>query len=270
LSETSGTVGARTTGGMPVIMEKILSQALGRDLSTLAVEEKRLLLSRLLAHLAHEIRNPLTSLDIHVQLLTEDLAGLAPEARGLVMDRLQIIRGELHRLENVVKHFVGLAGPSSLEVASVDPGVIARNVVELMAPEARGRGIELTVHIAGELTRVRADGVRLNQAMLNLVINALQAVDRNGRVEIRIDPDPAGGHLRISVSDTGPGIPEDKRSAIFEPYYTTKTRGGGLGLWIVQQIVLAHHGRISVGTSTLGGAMISLAIPLSLPDKRHG
>ncbi len=251
-------------------METILSQALGQDVSTLAAEEKHLLLSRLLAHLAHEIRNPLTSLDIHVQLLAEDLAGLAPGVGAKVTDRLQIIRGELHRLENVVKHFVGLTGPSTLDLGVVDPAVTARHVGELMAPEAARRGIRLTVHVPREVPQMRADSVRLSQALLNLVINALQAVDENGQVEIHLDADLSRQHVRFSVSDTGPGIPEDKHSAIFEPFYTTKPRGGGLGLWIVQQIVLAHRGRLSVGTSSKGGAVLTMAIPLDESEGVHG
>src|SRR5881628_2100033 len=98
-------------------MEEILARALGQDVSALAAQEKQLLLSRLLARLAHEIRNPLSSLDIHVQLLEEDLVQMAPANKQKLTDRLEIIHGELHRLENIVKQFVRLAGPSALELA---------------------------------------------------------------------------------------------------------------------------------------------------------
>src|SRR5437879_6899832 len=96
-------------------MEKLLGQALGQDVSNLAAEEKQLLLSRLLARLAHEIRNPLSSLDIHVQLLEEDLAQASPQLRERTASRLEIIHGELHRLENTVKQFVSLAEPSAID-----------------------------------------------------------------------------------------------------------------------------------------------------------
>src|SRR5260221_13891138 len=101
-------------------MEKILANALGQDVSKLAAREKQLLLSRLLARLAHEIRNPLSSLDIHVQLLEEDLAGVAPELRGRTAGRFDVIRGELHRLENIVKQFISLSGPSALNLQPVE------------------------------------------------------------------------------------------------------------------------------------------------------
>src|SRR6266516_2821927 len=101
-------------------MEKILAKALGQDVSKLAAQEKRLLLSRLLARVAHEIRNPLSSLDIHVQLLEEDLARASPPIREKSASRFDIIRGELHRLENIVRHFLSLAGPSSLDLHPVE------------------------------------------------------------------------------------------------------------------------------------------------------
>src|SRR3989442_13848809 len=101
-------------------MEGILAKALGQDVSQLATQEKQLLLSRLLARLAHEIRNPLSSLDIHVQLLEEDLATMPPQAKDKLAGRLEIIHGELHRLENIGKQFLRLAGPSAVDPAPVE------------------------------------------------------------------------------------------------------------------------------------------------------
>src|SRR5574339_1076652 len=97
-------------------MERILAKALGQDVTQLAAAEKQLLLARLLARLAHEIRNPLSSLDIHVQLLEEDLAQLSPGDRDRLAGRFEIIHGELHRLENLVRQFLRLAGPSALDL----------------------------------------------------------------------------------------------------------------------------------------------------------
>ena len=120
------------------IMEKLLAKALGQDVTQLAAEEKQLLLSRLLARLAHEIRNPLSSLDIHVQLLEEDLAHIAPQTKEKLSGRLEIIHGELHRLENIVKQFLRLAGPSALDLAAVEVSK-ARQPRLRFAP-ARGGG----------------------------------------------------------------------------------------------------------------------------------
>src|SRR5436190_23221772 len=112
-------------------MEKILASALGEDVSKLAAQEKQLLLSRLLARFAHEIRNPLSSLDIHVQLLEEDLAQAPPQVKEKAASRFEIIHGELHRLENIVKHFLSLAGPSSLNLETVEIRKIIGHVCEL-------------------------------------------------------------------------------------------------------------------------------------------
>src|SRR5215813_11775333 len=101
-------------------MERILANALGQDVNKLAAQEKRLLLARLLARFAHEVRNPLSSLDIHVQLLEEDLRNAAPQWRERTAGRFDIIHGEIHRLENIVKHFLSLAGPSALDLRPVE------------------------------------------------------------------------------------------------------------------------------------------------------
>src|ERR1017187_1037264 len=106
-------------------MERILAKALGHDVNKLAAQEKQLLLSRLLARFAHEVRNPLSSLDIQVQLLEEDLPQAAPPLREKTAGRLEIIHGELHRLENIVKHFLSLAGPSALAVGPVEVAKVA-------------------------------------------------------------------------------------------------------------------------------------------------
>src|SRR6476661_7828168 len=120
-------------------METISSKPAGVELAPSIVAEKRDLLERLLARLAHEIRNPLSSLDIHVQLLEEDLSGLAPQMRGQLSPQLEIIRGELHRLESIVSHFLRLAGPSELDVESIDLAKIVTHVCELLKPEAAAR-----------------------------------------------------------------------------------------------------------------------------------
>ena len=242
-------------------METILAKALGRDVSAASVEEKRDLLERLLARLAHEIRNPLSSLDVHVQLLEEDLVSLAPEMRSQLNPRLGIIRGELHRLESIVSQFLRLASPSSLDVESVEVGKIVRHVCELLRPEAAARQIEILATIEQELPALEADSVRLTQALVNLVINAIQAIEHNGRIEVLAQL--LEQTMVISVSDSGPGIPPEKLASIFDPFFTTKAEGHGLGLWIAQQIVSAHGGRLTALNRPEGGAAFKIALPLT-------
>lgn len=243
-------------------MEQLLAKALGQDVSQLATTEKQLLLSRLLGRLAHEIRNPLSSLDIHVQLLEEDLAQLAPQAGEKMAGRLEIIHGELHRLDNIVKQFLRLAGPSALDLEPVDLVKIVGHVCELLRPQATEREIDLVVQMDGSLPHVQADPVQLTQALMNLVINALQAVERRGRIEVRVRHPGEGGFVDIDVADSGPGVPRERQSAIFEPFFTTRSEGSGLGLWIAQQIAVAHGGEILVANTPDGGAVFTLKLPL--------
>jgi two-component system, NtrC family, sensor histidine kinase HydH len=241
-------------------VESILAKVLGPEPGQLAVAEKRDLLERLLARLAHEIRNPLSSLDIHVQLLEEDLSGLAPQMRGQLNPRLEIIRGELHRLESIVSHFLRLAGPSQLDVESVDIPKIVSHVCELLKPEAAARQIELATKVMPDLPSPMADPVRLTQALMNLVINAIQAVERQGKIEVTADLVQAS--ILVKVTDNGSGIPQEKLASIFDPYFTTKPEGSGLGLWIAQQIVTAHGGSIQAWNGPSGGAVFAMVLPL--------
>lgn len=244
-------------------MERVLADALGQDLTKLAAEEKQRLLSRLLARLAHEIRNPLSSLTIHVQLLEEDMAQASPPLMAKAAGRFEIIRSELLRLENLMRQFLSLAAPSAVNLQTISVAEIVGYVCELLRPEAATRGIEVVMNVPDGLPSLTADPAQLKQALINLVINAIQAIERNGRVEVDVRADPAVGAFFVRVSDNGPGVPGEKRSAIFEPFFTTKSEGSGLGLWIVQQIATAHGGLATVEDRPGGGAAFALRLPLA-------
>jgi signal transduction histidine kinase len=249
-------------------METILAKALGQAIPPSTAEEKRLLLSRLLGRLAHEIRNPLSSLDIHVQLLEEDIAQLAPHAKDKLTGRFDIIHGELHRLDTIIKQFLRLAGPSAVDLAPVDLANVITHVRDVLQPEAAAREIELVACLADGLPLVSADADQLIQATLNLVINALQAVDRRGRVEVTALADADA--VVLEVRDTGSGVAVENLGAIFEPYFTTKTEGGGLGLWIAQQIIAAHGGTIRAANAPEGGALFTVRLRCWHKDTEHG
>lgn len=240
--------------------DNVLAKALGQDPAQLSATEKRDLLARLLNRLAHEIRNPLSSLGVHFQLLEEDLGTLSPQVRTQLAPRLGIINGELHRLESIVERFLKLAGPSALEREALDLPKLVQHVCELLRPEASTRNIEIAVEVEPDLPHILADPVRLTQALLNLVINGIQAVNDRGQVKVRAGK--SGEWLLLRVQDTGPGIPADKIGEIFDPYFTTKTEGSGLGLWIAQQIALAHEGNLRAENAPGGGAVFILTLPL--------
>lgn len=240
-------------------METILANALGQDASQLAAAEKRDLLARLLGRLAHEIRNPLSSLDIHVQLLEEDVISLAPNLQDRMAPRFEILHGELHRLKSIVNQFLRLAGPSALDLETVDVTRVITHVCELLRPEAATRQIEIRTLIPESLPSITADPVKLTQALVNLVINAMQAVERNGLIEVTAIGSPET--LTVEVRDTGPGIPLERLASIFDPYFTTKTEGHGLGLWIAQEIVTAHGGTLQARNAPDCGAVLVAQLP---------
>ncbi|MBI4622504.1 MAG: hypothetical protein HY736_04680 [Verrucomicrobia bacterium] len=243
-------------------MEQILARTLEQEVGKVSVQEKQLLLSRLLARLAHEIRNPLSSLGIHVQLLEEDIARSAPQIQERSTVRFEIIRGELQRLDNLVKQFLNLAGPSSVSLQPVDVSRVTGHVCKLLHPEAAARNIEIALTTASDLPALAADPVQLTQALVNLVLNAIQAVVRDGHIEVGARLDDTGGWMLISVHDSGPGVPVERQSVIFEPFVTTKDEGSGLGLWIVQQIALAHGGTVGTANAPAGGAVFTLQLPV--------
>lgn len=241
-------------------MDNLLARALGGDASQLMAEQRQALLSRLLSRLAHEVRNPLSSLDVHVQLLEEDLSGMAtpvPKAAA----RVAIIRTELRRLDNLVQQFLSLAGPPTTTLRPVRLGDVLAHVQELFEPEAAMRGILLTTQIQEPLPIIQADAAQLTQALVNLVINALQAIERDGRIAVAACAVTDGEGICLSVQDTGPGIDLTRAAALFEPFFTTKAEGTGLGLWIVQQIATAHGGSVSATNCPEGGAVFSLRLP---------
>jgi two-component system sensor histidine kinase HydH len=180
--------------------------------------------------------------------------------REQLSPRLAIIHGELHRLEGIVERFLRLAGPSGVDLEPVEIRKILTHVCELLRPEAAARGIDISSHADDSLPPVMADPVRLTQALLNVVINAIQAVVRKGRVEVSASV--ADGWVCVAVSDNGPGIPLEKLASIFDPYFTTKTEGSGLGLWIAQQIVTAHGGSLQAQNRESGGAVLTMRLPL--------
>jgi two-component system sensor histidine kinase HydH len=194
-----------------------------------------------------------------VQLLEEDLSRLSAPAHEGLSSRLKIIRGELQRLDGIVQQYLNLAGPSPANLQPVDVSEVVRHVCDLLRPEAAARGVSIESEVASPLPPTQADVVQLTQALVNLVINALQAVDRDGRITVKAGAEAAS--ILFAVTDSGEGVPAEKRSAIFEPFFTTKPEGSGMGLWIVQQIATAHGGTVSVGDAPGHGAVFTLRIP---------
>jgi signal transduction histidine kinase len=234
------------------------------DLSDVAELEEQLRLKDSLARLgeltagiAHEFRNGLATIHGYARLLEMDR--LPQEFRPYV----QGIRDETEALGQVVTNFLNFAKPTDLTLTPVDIRGIVERAAEEVRGDARSRGGEVTV--MGSFGRVEGDEVLLRQAFSNLCRNALEAcIDASVPPRISIDgvEDPAQKVMRITVSDNGPGIKPGAGPRIFTPFFTTKARGTGLGLALVQKIIVTHNGRVTATNGERGGARLTVSLPL--------
>lgn len=244
-------------------MDKIISRTMGLDVSKLDEAQKQTVLSRLLGRLAHEIRNPLSSLDIHVQLLEEDLGEKAPELSKELEGRLEIIHGEIRQLEKTVSQFVQLSGPTNLDLSPVILDDLMTHVCKLLRPEAQKQKVEIALEVEASLPTIEADATQLTQALINLVINAVQAASKPGAVEVSARLCDDGAHVEIVVADDGKGIPDEAISLIFEPFFSGRGEGTGIGLWIARQVAAAHQGELLAQNRHSGGAQLTLRLPIA-------
>ena len=214
-------------------------------------------LGELTAGIAHEFRNGLATIHGYARLL--DLERLPGDFKPYV----QGIRDETEALGQVVTNFLNFAKPTELTLSPVDMRAIAERAAEEIGSEARSRGGSVTV--SGDFARVEGDEVLLRQAFSNLCRNALEACAHTNvapRVAIEGSTDRAQGILRISVVDNGPGIDAALAPRMFRPFFTTKPQGTGLGLALVQKIIVTHNGRVAAATDESGGARLTVTLPL--------
>jgi signal transduction histidine kinase len=228
--------------------------------------EKMSALGRLAASVAHEVRNPLGAIGIQLQLLEEDLSDLEPSFRESISRRLNIAQLEMKRLDRIVQNFLRFSSTPKLNLKSVCLNDVVRHVFELVMPEAREQGIFLSVSLGENLPPVSGDESQLGQAVLNIIVNAFQAIEGEGVVEARTRPTEDG--VCLTLSDTGCGIPQSEIDRIFEVYYTTRDEGTGLGLSIAQRIIYQHGGHIDLSSEQATGTRFDIFLPAidSEPD----
>lgn len=239
----------------------------GQDREVAAVEYKLSLLGEkmqgerkdaignLVRTVAHEIRNPLNAISLRLESLRMRIADEMPEAEADV----DLVGGEVQRLDRVVRTFLDLNRPMELEIVEFDPRELAAAVLETMRPAASQARVELRLAAAGAPFRVQADRGLLEQGLVNIVANAIQAMRDGGAVTTSVAL--VDGCCRISVSDNGPGIPDGVRERIFEPYFTTKQSGSGIGLAFTKRSMDLHRGQITVESSPGSGATVTLLFP---------
>ncbi|MFO1476105.1 MAG: ATP-binding protein [Verrucomicrobiota bacterium] len=248
-----------------------------------AIESERIqALTLLAASVAHEIGNPLNALHIHLQLMERELkkwgspppgdrvrrpkAAPVPEDSDAaatvqkLQQYLSVAKGEIHRLDYIVTQFLQAIRPSAPQLQPVSVNEVAEKTLALLRPELENRSLSVRFKPAPHLPITAIDPTQIQQVLVNLVKNAMQAMTRGGALTLQTGEGSEG--VWVSVSDTGGGIPQEQLNRIFEPFYTTKKKGTGLGLMIVQRIIRAHGGRIDVESHVGRGTTFRIWLPL--------
>lgn len=263
----------------PIDDEEHAGETLGyvmlvRDLTRTKAEAEETLeterlnaLTLLAAGVAHEIGNPLNSLDIHLQLLKRKIGKLEFGVREPLQEHLQTARDEIGRLDSILKQFLQAVRPSTPKRESRNLHAILHDSLKLIQPELESRSIAVELKLAQELPLLDLDPGQFQQVFYNLLRNAYQALSGDdGRITLRSRH--TDYEVELSIEDNGSGISPEHMGAIFEPYRTTKSSGSGLGLLIVRRIVREHGGEISIESEEGEGTCVTIHLPRQQKNAR--
>ena len=229
------------------------------------IESERLnALTLLAAGVAHEIGNPLNSLHIHLQLMERKAQGLDHDAKAELQQSIDVARSEVRRLDSIVTQFLRAVRPSHPRLHPENVNTIVEEAVRFFTPEVQDRDMVVEQELRADLPLLQLDREQMKQAFYNVIKNSLEAMRRHGTLRIRTDLDDT--YVMVSFIDTGSGMSAENLSHVFEPYFTTKPSGTGLGLLIVRRIVREHGGELSIESSQ--GKGLTLTIRLPYVDKR--
>ena len=221
-------------------------------------KERLAALGEMAAGMAHEIRNPLGGIQLYASLLAKDVSAMPPS-----LQLVHKISGGVRRLEGLVSQVLHFTRESQVSRAETDLAEIIATALELAEPKLIERGVEVQLRGEARLI-VRADEQLLGQAVLNLLLNGIEAMEIGGILFVQFagatEEDGEGRQVKLTIRDSGPGIPPAILDRIFNPFFTTKETGTGLGLSIVHRIVDAHDGTITVTNPPGGGACFEIRI----------
>ena len=216
-------------------------------------------LTLLAAGVAHELGNPLNSLNIHLQLMERQARKLKGKERNELQHSIEICRGEINRLDSIVTQFLRAIRPSRPQLQPENINTIVEEAVRFFSAEIEARDIVVETELRSDLPLLQLDRGQMKQAFYNVIKNSFEAMKRRGILRIRTDMDES--HVRVSFIDTGGGMSAETLSHVFEAYYTTKERGTGLGLLIVRRIVREHGGELAIESTEGKGLTLSIRLP---------
>jgi signal transduction histidine kinase len=255
----------------PAIAEEVGHVMILRDITESrrtaqqTIESERLNALRLLAAgVAHEIGNPLNSLHIHLQLMERSVQKLHDGEKAELEQSIDVARSEVNRLDSIVTQFLKAVRPSRPQLRPENVNTIVEEAVRFFAPELQDREIAVEQELRSDLPLLQLDRDQMKQAFYNVIKNSVEAMHRHGTLRIRTDL--ADTHVIVRFVDTGGGMSAENLGRVFEPYFTTKPSGSGLGLLIVRRIVREHGGELSIESSQ--GQGLTLTIRLPFIDKR--
>jgi signal transduction histidine kinase len=239
--------------------------------TTLNYSRKLAALGRLMAGVAHEVKNPLNAMTIHLELLKQKLAAMrepitvpaGPTGGSRTLDlskHVNVIGDEIKRLDQVVVGFLKFARPDELKLQPVHLASLVSEVTSMTAPEAERRGILVKTECPPSVPEINADPGMLQQALLNLTINACHAMPEGGTLRLICRP-ASRRRVEVTIEDTGIGIPPENLGRIFDLYFTTKEKGSGIGLSMVFRIVQLHDGEVEVQSTPGRGTKFRLLFP---------